>query len=138
MKATVLFIFALFCAFGTWAQEAVSATVELAQVIPAGDFLQDFIQFLFSAKGASSLAIAYGVVQLAIKFLKSELCYKVFKKLTPAVQMSAVQGLTILATLLTSMLSGQTFVTALLSGAVLIPLQEYLFQAYKKYLEKKA
>lgn len=129
---TLIFVTAL--AFA----QAVSGSAEVVlPLVPAGDVLTAFVNFVLTVKGMTSLAIALAVVQLAILFLKSGLALKIWPKLTAAYKMTVVQGLTILATLFTTMNMGLDFGAATLSAAVIIPLQEYAVQLYKNYLAKK-
>lgn len=136
MKQFAIFFTLMFVSLLAFAQ-VVSGGATVDVIVPTGEVLTKFVNFILSVKGMSSLAIAVAVVQLAVLFLKSELALKVWPKLTAAKKMTLVQGLTILATLFTTMTMGLDFGAALLSAAVIIPLQEYLVQLYKNYLAKK-
>jgi hypothetical protein len=95
-------------------------------------FLMDLVAFFSTVQGQSVLAVAAGLAQLALKAFQTPLADFAGKY-----KLVVVSGVTVLATVLGSMLTGLSFTAALLSGGAVTALQVFVHQVYTQFFVKK-
>lgn len=128
MKYVAMIFVLMFSVFG-FAQE-VPPVSEL-------DFLTQLLQFVGGVKGMTTLAAVLAGVQLVIMFLKTEFAGKIFAKMTGQAKFMLVTALTIVAGYLTLLVAGVPTGEALMKTLALPLVQEFIFQIYKQFIEKK-
>jgi hypothetical protein len=117
---------------------SISAYAQAAGDVIANDqFLMDLINSIGGLKGAGAVAIALVVAQLLIKFLKTPISGALLKKVSPNVVWAITSGLNILAVALGLIASGVSVTAALTHAAVMMPLVNYLYGIYERFIEKK-
>lgn len=92
-------------------------------------FLQ-ILTFVTTLKGASTIAIAAGVVQLVMLFFKTPLAAFAGKY-----KLLVVSALTVPALILAAVVTGMPLSAALGQAPVLAAVQSLLYQAWKQFLE---
>lgn len=101
------------------------------------DFIGQLLALIGGYKGMASLAVAVAVVQLLIMFAKTPMAGKLFKGLTAQVKFLVVAGLTLISGYLALKVSGMPTGEAIMKTLSLPLLQEYVYQIYKQFFEKK-
>ena len=101
------------------------------------EFLKELLNFITSIKGAGSLAIIAGAVQLLMMLLKTPFISKFIPKLTGVTKILIVSGLTVVSGVIALMVEGQTFLAALLSSANLAAIQVFANQLFKQFTKKE-
>lgn len=109
-------------------------SIALAEtVLPDNVFWGQLIAFLGGLKGASLLAIVYGVSQLAMVFFQTQL-----SDFAGLYKLLIVAGLNVGGAILTQMLSGVGFFAALTNGSVLTLFSVFVNELMKHIGEFKA
>lgn len=121
----------IFGAFA-WAQEAAAEVV----VSNEGVF-KALLDLVLGYKGLKGAALTLAVVQFLILLLKSEIFGKLFKKVSGAMKLLIVSGLTLLAGILALKASGLSYAQALSDSANLALLQVFAHQVYLQFFVKK-
>jgi len=101
-------------------------------VIPDTEFWTQLLALLGGVGGMSGLAIAAGVVQLAMVFLKTS-----YGQIAGKYKLLVVSGLSLAGAILAGLISGQPLLNALLNGAVLAAIQVFVNEIIKHFTEKK-
>ncbi len=114
----------------------VAFAQELGQVSDL-QFLQDLLEFIGGIKGAGTLAIVAGAVQLIMQLLKTEIISKLIPKLTGAKKLLIVSGLTMIGGVMVLMVEGQTIVQSLLHATTLAALQVFANQIFQQFTKKE-
>ena len=109
---------------------------ELGQVSDI-EFLQELLKFVGGLKGAGSLAIVVGVVQVIMQLLKTPIIAKLIPKLTGAKKLLIVSGLSVAGGMMALMISGQTLFAALLHSTTLAALQVFANQIFQQFSKKE-
>ena len=130
MKSILVIATLLLTSVSAFAQEA-------GEAIANDQFLMDLINSVGGLKGASAVAIALVVAQLLIKLFKTPIGGSLLKKVSPNVVWAITSGLNILAVALGLVAGGVSVVAALTHAAVLMPLVNYLYGIYERFVEKK-
>lgn len=101
------------------------------------EFINKLIGFVGSVKGASTIVIALGVIQLLIMLFKTPVGMNLFKKLSTEAKWIVVNSLTLVSGYITAIQLGSSpgQAIAAMLGAPL--LQEFLYKIYKMFIEKK-
>lgn len=100
--------------------------------LPDTEFWSALISFLGGVGGMSGLAIAAGVIQLAMVLLKTS-----YGNLAGKYKLLIVAGLSVGGAIVSGLASGLPFVNALLNGAVLAAIQVFVNEIIKHFTEKK-
>lgn len=100
--------------------------------LPDAEFWSALISFLGGVGGMSGLAIAAGVIQLAMVLLKTS-----YGNLAGKYKLLIVAGLSVGGAIVSGLASGLPFVNALLNGAVLAAIQVFVNEIIKHFTEKK-
>lgn len=100
--------------------------------LPDTEFWSALISFLGGVGGMSGLAIAAGVIQLAMVLLKTS-----YGNLAGKYKLLVVAGLSVAGAIVSGLASGLPFVNALLNGAVLAAIQVFVNEIIKHFTEKK-
>jgi hypothetical protein len=124
--------------FSTSLFSAVAMAETVVEPVTELDFLGKLLALIGSAKGLTSIALALAIVQLVIMFFKSSFADKLFTKLTSQMKWLLVTAMTLVAGYLTAVTTGQTSGQAIVAMLALPMFQEFLFQIYKQFVEKKA
>ena len=114
----------------------VAFAQELGQVSDL-QFLQDLLKFIGGVKGAGTLAIVAGAVQLIMQLLKTEVISKLIPKLSGAKKLLIVSGLTMIGGVMVLMVEGQTLVQSLLHSTTLAALQVFANQIFQQFTKKE-
>lgn len=101
--------------------------------VPLDDFVQSLLKFMGEIKGATTMAIIAGVVQLLMLFFRTSLSNFAGKW-----KLLIVSGLTVAATVVGLMSQGMTLLAALVNGATLAAVQVFVHQLWKQINESKA
>lgn len=107
-----------------------AVTVFAEDSVATESWLLQILTFVSTIKGASTVAIAAGVVQLVMIFFKTPLAAFAGKT-----KLLLVSALTVPALLLAAMATGVTWQTALGQAPVLAAFQSLLFQIWKQFFE---
>lgn len=107
------------------------AASDPAAPIAYGDALTELVQLAQTAKGGGALAIAVAVVQGGMLLLRTPLASKLGKW-----QLTAVLGLSCVASLFAAKAAGATWLAALLSGPMLAAAQVFAHQLFAQFTEK--
>lgn len=135
IQMMMAFLFVMICApLLALAQEVAPVVVEPISDL---DFISKVLSFIGSLKGMTSAAIALAAVQLVIMFLKSSFVDKLFHKMTSQLKWIIVTGMTLLAGYFTAVGSGQPSGQAIVAMLALPMFQEFLYQIYKQFIQKK-
>lgn len=102
----------------------------------AGEVLDYAVGMIGSFKGASTLVIVAGVVQIVIKLLSSSFFGKIFSSFNGFVKLMAISGFTIVSSIIALMMQGKSFVQAVMDGVVVSALMVYVNQIYQHIKEK--
>jgi len=97
---------------------------------PDSDFWTQLISFLGGLKGASVLAVVYGLVQVAMTFFNTSL-----GSVAGIWKLAVVSFLTIVGTILGQVMSGVPFLQALLNGSVLTAVSVFINEVIKHFKE---
>lgn len=100
--------------------------------IPDSDFWTALLTFLGGVKGMTVMGIAVAVTQILMLFFSTSL-----SDFAGAYKLVIVTGLTVVATLLGNLVTGNSLVQALLNGATLAAIQVFIHQIYVQFIQKK-
>lgn len=101
------------------------------------EFLQGLLSFIGGLKGAGTLAIVAGVVQLVMQLLKTPFLSKLLPSISGATKLLIVSGLSVVGGLLVLMSDGQSFLAALMHSTTLAALQVFANQIFQQFSKKK-
>ena len=102
------------------------------EVLQNEQFLKLLIESVGGLKGASTLVLVAGVVQLLIQFLKTPWAGQLFKNVKGSLKLSIVAGLTLIGGVSSLMLvEGLGFGAAAIHSTTLTALTVFLHQVYK-------
>ena len=99
--------------------------------LPESAFWSELLVFLSGWQGKSALAITAGVVQAIMIFFRTPLANFAGK-----VKLTVVTGLSVVGVVLGGLMSGQSILVSLLSGAGLAALQVFVNQVIQQFSEK--
>jgi len=109
------------------------------EVIQNEVFLKALVESIGGLKGASTLVVVAGVVQLLIKFLKTPWAGFLFKNVKGSVKLALVAGLTLIGGVSGLMLvEGLSFAAAAIHSTSLTALTVFLHQIYKHFTNSES
>lgn len=101
--------------------------------VPTDQFLAQLWVFVGQSKGATTMAVVAGVLQLTMLFFKTSL-----SNFAGKYRLLILLFLTVAATITGLMSQGMTLAAALVNGATLAAVQVFIHQIYKQFFVKKA
>ena len=116
----------------------VAKAQEAVEVVGYDEFLLMLFKSIGGLSGASTLVIAYTVVEILIQFLKTPLFGSIFKKVDAALKLTIAMGLHFLgSTLALVVVDGMTLSAALVHGSTVTAFAILLNQIYQTYVKDK-
>lgn len=100
-------------------------------------FFAQLVEFIGGVKGMSTLVAVMALIQLLILFMKTKMAGQLFAKLDGALKFLIVNLLTIVVGFLTLVSMGSSYSDAAMKTLALPMVQEFLFQVYKQFFQKK-